>query len=97
MNNQKPRTAVSLEYSSTEEAAPTVSAIGTAEMAEKILTLARRYGVPIVENRPLVQTLKDLELDQEIPPELYKAVALVLAQLEEGDVQKAASLPKVKQ
>ncbi len=70
--------AVALQYSK-DMPAPKVTAKGAGEIAKKIREVARKAGVPIVENKPLARTLyKELEIGQSIPRELYKAVAEVL-------------------
>lgn len=68
--------ATALRY---ECRAPRVVATGKGLVAEKILEAARAAGVPLREDPVLVQALATLELDQEIPPELYRAVAEALA------------------
>ncbi|MEZ4271948.1 MAG: EscU/YscU/HrcU family type III secretion system export apparatus switch protein, partial [Myxococcota bacterium] len=71
--------AVALSYNKDEEGgAPTVVAKGERLWAEKILEAAKQYGVPIVRNVPLAQALNKLDIDEEIPEELYEAVAEVL-------------------
>ncbi len=50
-------------------------------IAERIKEIARLNGIPIIEDKPLAQMLYKLELDQEIPVTLYKAVAEVLARV----------------
>ncbi len=71
--------AVALKYEPQENRAPKVVAKGTGHLAEKILALAKEYGIPIKKDSALVEALYRLELDAEIPPELYEAVATVLA------------------
>jgi flagellar biosynthetic protein FlhB len=72
--------AVALEYRPTSMAAPVVVAKGRNLIAQKIRELARWNQVPIVENAPLAQALyKAAEVDQMIPPNLYAAVAEILA------------------
>jgi flagellar biosynthetic protein FlhB len=72
--------AVALRYKPGKNLAPAVVAKGMNLVARKILEIAREHGVPEVENKPLAQTLyKTVEIGQEIPPILYKAVAEVLA------------------
>jgi flagellar biosynthesis protein len=61
------------------EGAPELVAKGRGHVAEKILEAARAAGVPVREDPALVQALETLELGQEIPPELYRAVAEALA------------------
>jgi len=72
--------AVALKYNEGEEenSAPTVIAKGERIWAEKILEEAKHFGVPIVRNVPLAQALNKVEVGEEIPEELYDAVAEVL-------------------
>jgi len=71
--------AVALKYDEDEEeAAPQIVAKGMNVWAEKILEEAKHYGVPIVRNVPLAQALNKLEVGDDIPEELYEAVAEVL-------------------
>jgi len=71
--------AVAMSYDAQTDAAPRVVAAGEGLLAEKIIELARQHGVEIVENPALAKTLVKLDLDQEIPVELYRAVAEVIA------------------
>jgi flagellar biosynthetic protein FlhB len=71
--------AVALRYDhDDEEAAPRVMAKGQRVMAEKIKEVARQFGVPIMRNVPLAHALHDLDVGEEIPEDLYEAVAEVL-------------------
>ena len=71
--------AVAIKYDEEGTKAPKVVAKGTRKHAEKIKELAKHYGVPILRNVPLAQALNKLEIDEEIPEELYEAVAEVLS------------------
>jgi len=72
--------AVALKYNKDEMAAPRVVAKGKDFLAQRIKEIARKHDVPIVENPPLAQSLyKSVEIGQEIPVSLYKAVAEILA------------------
>lgn len=72
--------AVALKYDSEKHAAPVVTAKGTDFLANKIKEKARECGVEIVENKALARMLYyNVDIDKEIPPELYKAVADILA------------------
>ncbi len=73
--------AIALKYDKEKgtSAAPTVIAKGTRLWAEKILDAAREAGIPVVRNVPLAQALNKLEVGDEIPEELYEAVAEVLS------------------
>jgi flagellar biosynthesis protein len=71
--------AVALKYDKDKDHAPKVIAKGRGEIAEKILEIAKAHNLPLYEDKNLVQILEALELEAEIPPELYRAVAEVLA------------------
>ena len=75
---KKPK-AVALTYDKNKDAAPKVVAKGSGLVAEKIIETARAHHVPLVEDENLVQVLEALDLETQIPPELYRAVAEVLA------------------
>ena len=71
--------AVALKYDHTM-AAPTVIAKGADLVAEKIKSLAKEHSIPVVENKPLARTIfKTIKIGQNIPRELYTAVAEVLS------------------
>lgn len=69
--------AVALEYGL--NSAPVLTAKGDAEVAEDIIAEARRRGVYVAEDPELLALLSRLELGEEIPPQLYTAVAVVLS------------------
>ncbi len=71
------RTAVALHYDG--QGAPRVTAKGQLLLAEKILELAQEHGIPLYEDADLVTLLAHLELGDEIPQNLYVAVAEVIA------------------
>lgn len=71
--------AVALTYERGKDKAPRVTAKGRGALAEKILALARRHGVPIEKDSTLLEALYRLEINEEIPEELYKVVAEVLS------------------
>jgi len=72
--------AVALEYRPETMPAPVVVAKGRNLIAEKIKQIARWHEIPIIENPPLAQALyKGTEVGQSIPPNLYVAVAEILA------------------
>jgi flagellar biosynthesis protein len=78
MKTEKPKRAVALRYDRAKDGAPRVVAKGQGLVAENIIAVAREHRVPLHEDRNLVATLSALELEAEIPPELYRAVAEVL-------------------
>ena len=72
--------AVALEYKPDKMQAPRVVAKGRDLIAQKIKELGREHDIPTVENVPLARALyRIVEIEQEIPMDLYKAVAEVLA------------------
>jgi len=71
--------AVALKYDRKKDNAPRVIAKGRGEIAEKIIEVAKAHNVPMYEDKNLIQILEALDLETEIPPELYRAVAEVLA------------------
>ncbi|NLD38271.1 MAG: flagellar biosynthesis protein FlhB [Desulfatiglans sp.] len=71
--------AVALKYERGKDAAPKVTAKGTGLIAEKILEIAEKEGIPITEDPDLVTALARLDFYDQIPPELYRAVAEILA------------------
>lgn len=70
--------AVAIKYDKEKDQAPRVVAKGLRFKAEKILALAKEYGVPVMKNVPLANALIRVEVGEEIPEELYDAVAEVL-------------------
>lgn len=72
--------AVAIRYDASEGSAPRVLAKGADYVAQKIKEIARENNVEIVENKPLARMLyANVDVGQEVPPELYQAVAEVLA------------------
>ncbi|MEO9170059.1 MAG: flagellar biosynthesis protein FlhB [Candidatus Baltobacteraceae bacterium] len=72
--------AVALEWDEVKMDAPVVVAKGADLVAKRIRDIAREHNIPIMENPPLARTLYDrVELDQSVPPNLYAAVAQVIA------------------
>jgi flagellar biosynthesis protein len=69
--------AVALKYE--RQSTPRVVASGRGAVGEAIIAKAKEANVPIQQNPALAEALATLELDQEIPEALYKAVAQVLA------------------
>ncbi|MBW1705105.1 MAG: EscU/YscU/HrcU family type III secretion system export apparatus switch protein [Deltaproteobacteria bacterium] len=73
-----PKKAVALKYDKDKDYAPKLVAKGKDYIAERIIEIAKENRVPIYPDRDLVQVLEALDLDFEIPAELYRAVAEVL-------------------
>lgn len=77
------KTAVGLNANNNFDSVPTISVRGNALNADEIVKVAKRFGVPIVENAELARALDEIEIEEEIPAELYEAVAILLTQLEQ--------------
>ena len=73
------RAAVALKYNATTDNAPKITAKGHGLVADNIIALAKAHGIPMREDPNLVQVLAQLDLQQEIPPHLYKVIAELLA------------------
>lgn len=90
-------TAIALAYGGSAPA-PRVVAKGRGLIAEAIIRKAREHGVFVHESRELVALLMQVDLDQQIPAELYAAVAELLAwiyRLERGLAAPASLPPRV--
>lgn len=77
--------AVALKYLPDEAKAPVLVAKGKGHIAEEILKKAKENGVPVQEDSSLVEVLSKLDLDQEIPQELYQLVAEILSFIYRSD------------
>jgi flagellar biosynthesis protein len=88
---EKSGKAAALKYSHGKDSAPKLTAKGRGEVAKKIIEIAKNHNIPIHEDRELVEFLSMLDLYQEIPPELYRAVAEILAFIYSVNI-KAGSL-----
>jgi flagellar biosynthetic protein FlhB len=72
--------AVALKYDQANMSAPVVVAKGAGHLAERIRAVARQHGVLVVENKFVARTLyKLVDIGREIPADLYRAVAEILA------------------
>jgi flagellar biosynthesis protein len=78
-NEAQLRKAVALRYEAGNDAAPHVVAKGAGPLADRIIELAREHGVPVQEDRDLTALLSQLDVNVRIPPELYRAVAEIIA------------------
>lgn len=89
------KSAVALAYRQAD-AAPRVVAKGRGLVAEEIIARAREHGVYVHESPEMVSLLMQVDIDQRIPPQLYVAVAELLAwlyRLESGQPVSAAPKP----
>jgi len=84
--------AVAMKYQTYEDNAPRVLAKGSGEIARKIIEKAKEFDVAIFQNPELTDMLMNVELDSEVPAELYQAVVEVFVWLHE--TEKKAQLSK---
>lgn len=76
---KKRKTAVALRYNPLKDGAPKISAKGIGSVAENIIDLAKKHGIPIKDDPDLVEILAKLDIEKEIPPDVYLVVAELLA------------------
>ena len=74
----RPRRATALRYERGDNA-PKIAATGTGYVADRIIAAARELGIPVRSDPALAKALAALELDAEVPEEMYRAVAEALA------------------
>jgi flagellar biosynthesis protein len=91
---QAQRMAVALAYRKEQDAAPRVVAKGRGLLADAIIERAREAGVYVHESRELVALLMQVDLDQRIPPQLYVAVAELLAWLYRVEQETVTANPR---
>jgi flagellar biosynthesis protein len=70
--------------------APRLLAKGQGVIADRILEIAREHGIPVHQDRTLVDVLSRLDVEEQIPPELYLVVAQVLAFIYAAEAAAAA-------
>ncbi len=79
------RKAAALKYKEGTDLAPKVVASGAGKLADKIIEKAEENNVPIVYNKELTELLTNVDIGDHIPPELYEAVAYIIAYITEID------------
>ena len=79
MKKKTIKKAVALKYKPLEDKAPKVTAKGAGVVAEKIIALAKKHGIPVKDDPDLVEVLSKLDIEAEIPAGVYVAVAEILA------------------
>jgi flagellar biosynthesis protein len=79
MKKSEPPVAAALRYTPESDSAPKVIAKGRGNIAERIIELAKKNNIPIKSDPNLVQILSKLNIDEQIPVEIYRAVAEILA------------------
>ncbi len=78
MKKKQIKSAVALSYQKDRDTAPKLVAKGKGRLAEMLIALAADHDIPLYEDQDLVKVLEAMDLDTEIPPDLYRAVAEVL-------------------
>ncbi len=78
MNDKQIKKVAALKYDQATNMAPRVVAKGKGHIADQIIQVARENDVPLLEDRNLANVLEAMELESEIPPELYRVIAEVL-------------------
>jgi flagellar biosynthesis protein len=78
MKKESVKKAAALRYRPDKDRAPRLVAKGNRRLAERIIEVAKEHQIPLQEDPGLVEVLSSLDLYEEIPPSLYKAVAEVL-------------------
>jgi flagellar biosynthesis protein len=73
------RMAASIRYDGKKDGAPRLTAKGHGILADRIIELARKHDIPVKEDPALVSILCKLDINKEIPTDLYRAVAEILA------------------
>lgn len=77
MNDDKK--AVALGYKREKDNAPKVLASGNRYLADEIITIAQKYEIPIKKDPDMVEMLSQIEVNREIPPNMYRAVAEIFS------------------
>lgn len=81
MSKSKKSEAVALRYNSAEDVAPVVIASGYGAVAERIIDIAEKQGIPVFRDDSATSLLCMLEVGSNIPPQLYELVAAIYGQL----------------
>ena len=82
--------AAALKYDPSQNRAPKILASGKGKVAEAIIAKAKEYDIPLFANEALVESLVGLEIESEIPQELYQAVVEVFVWLAKADARMSS-------
>ena len=91
MSDDEAEIAIALKYDKEKDGAPRVVAKGMRLKAEKIRAIAKEHNIPLMRNVNLANALYRVEVGQEVPEELYDAVAEVLNFIYELQREQAAA------
>jgi flagellar biosynthesis protein len=92
MSSNQPK-AAALKYDHGKDAAPKLAAKGRGSIAERIIETAKAHGVPVHQDADLVEVLEKVEIDTEIPLEVYAVVAEVFAYLYKVNNERRGTKP----
>ena len=81
--------AAALSYDQKKDAAPRLAAKGRGDIARRILDVAREHDIPIHQDADLMEVLETVEIDQEVPLEVYAVVAEIFSYIYKVNQQKA--------
>ena len=84
-NEETVKRAAAISYDPAEHDAPILAAFGEGYLAQKIVEVARESGIPVLPDPNLSSMLSKISIGDEISPEMYEAVAKVLAFVSEVD------------
>ncbi len=87
-----PRSAIAMRYDLAKDRAPKVVAKGKGVIADKILELAKKHDVPVHQDPELLEALARLDVQEEIPAQLYQVMAEVLTFIYKANKKKKAEL-----
>ncbi|WP_128894259.1 EscU/YscU/HrcU family type III secretion system export apparatus switch protein [Longirhabdus pacifica] len=87
MSTKNVKKAAAITYDPAKGEAPILSAKGRGFVAQRIIDTASEHGVPIQEDASLIEVLSALDIDKQIPPELYQMVAEILTFVYQVDGQ----------
>lgn len=94
MKKKEKKKAVALRYDEHKENAPRVIAKGEGNIAQKIKQIAQENNIPVHQDDTLVELLAQVDVDYEIPPELYAAVAEILCWIYRANNELKENFPK---
>jgi flagellar biosynthesis protein len=93
-NEKRITRAAAISYDPSEQDVPVLAAFGEGYLAEKIVSIAKESGIPVLPDPSLSSMLAKLSVGDDIPTELYEAVAKVLAFVSEVDRTYGEKLKK---
>ena len=95
MSEETVKRAAALSYDPDQHDAPILAAFGEGYLAQKIVSIAKESGIPVLPDPNLASMLSRVSVGDEISPELYEAVAKVLAFVSEVDRTYAEKVKRV--